>query len=85
MVIKGNRRQAEDQAQANANYFNSPFIVFRDASGELRVEPEQDTRLYDAVVFHPSSRQHVCGAHDFGQSVNDVCEACQQLTKEVKP
>jgi hypothetical protein len=49
----GNMGQAREQAQANADSSGVPWVIFKDSSGNLRVERQQSQQDVIEVV-HPS-------------------------------
>lgn len=48
---------ARESAQANANYFQVPYCVFFDTSGNARCEPYHNQTVYDRDkdVYQPDS------------------------------
>jgi hypothetical protein len=53
----GSFEKAKKQAQANADHFVEPFVLFRDSSGNLRVErvaTAGTVAMRDGIVFRPN-------------------------------
>jgi hypothetical protein len=50
--------KARNNAQANADYFNVPFVIFTDTSGNIRIEKLcTGPKNIDVYVVYPSSNR----------------------------
>lgn len=47
-------------------------------------EDETDMRIERSLAWLNEYNRHCCGAHGFGQSVNDVCPMCKKNLEERK-
>ena len=68
--------KAKKQAQANADYFAEPYVVFRDSSGRLRVERTSSAgtvAMRDGTVVRPNAakyRSEYYGGELYGPGMN---------------
>ena len=52
-MICNDPQTAAKTAQANADRFQVPYVVFFDTMGNLRVERDSATRQVDGMVYRP--------------------------------
>lgn len=53
--VSNSKRNAETAAQGNADYFNTPYVVFSDTSGNWRVERFTTQNVPLQKVFYPKA------------------------------